>query len=150
MYKFSKIKTNVKEKIPVISDYLSGISELSAAYLFGSYARGEQDHASDIDIALLFHENFSSEKMDEMELAIWKKLTEIMKTDEIDLLVMNRIPLSIQFEIIKSGKIICNNDNDHRIQFELIASAKFWDFKRVKDEYDKYSIQRMKSNYAPE
>jgi len=70
-----------------------------------------------------------------------------MKTDEVDLLVMNRIPLSIQFEIIRTGKIICNNDNDYRIEFELITSAKYWDFKRLKDEYDRYSLQRMKRRY---
>jgi len=70
MYKYSKIKTDIKGKIPTVSEYLSGISELSAAYLFGSYAREEQDHISDVDIALLFHKDLSKEKMDNLEIAI--------------------------------------------------------------------------------
>lgn len=150
MYKFSKIQVNVKEKIPEITIYLSNIPELIAAYLFGSYAREQQDQVSDVDIALLFHHDLSDEQVDKLELSIWQKLTAILRTDEIDLLVLNHAPLSMQFEIIRTGKAICNNDNNQRIDFEIKTCAKYWDFKKLKDEYDSYSLKRLKRKYSEE
>ncbi|HEX9971802.1 MAG TPA: nucleotidyltransferase domain-containing protein [bacterium] len=147
MYKFSKIQGNVKAKMPDIVNYLSSVSQLIAAYLFGSYAKERQDQMSDIDIALLFRNEFSTEQMNKLELSIWQKLTAILRTDEIDLLVLNHVPLSMQFEIIRTGKTICNNDNDRRIDFEIHTCARYWDFKKLKDEYDSYSIRRLKHKY---
>lgn len=51
---------------------------------------------SDVDIALLFHHDLSDEQVDKLELSIWQKLTAILRTDEIDLLVLNNAPLSIR------------------------------------------------------
>jgi len=150
VYKFSKIHGNVKAKIPDIVNYLSGVSQLIAAYLFGSYAREQQDQVSDVDIALLFHHDLSDEQVDKLELSIWQKLTAILRTDEIDLLVLNHAPLSMQFEIIRTGKAICNNDNNRRIDFEIHTCARYWDFKKLKDEYDSYSIKRLKHKYIEE
>ena len=133
--------------MPDIVNYLSSVSQLIAAYLFGSYAKERQDQMSDIDIALLFRNEFSTEQMNKLELSIWQKLTAILRTDEIDLLVLNHVPLSMQFEIIRTGKAICNNDNDRRIDFEIHTCARYWDFKKLKDEYDSYSIRRLKHKY---
>lgn len=147
MYKFSKIQENLAAKIPDIIAYLSNIPELIAAYLFGSYAREQQDQVSDVDVALLFHHGLSGKQVDKLELSIWQKLTAILRTDEIDLLVLNHTPLSLQFEIIRTGKAICNNDNNQRIDFEIKTGAKYWDFKKLKDEYDSYSLKRLKRKY---
>jgi predicted nucleotidyltransferase len=150
MYKFSKIQEKVTAKIPDIIAYLSSTPELIAAYLFGSYAREQQDQVSDIDIALLFHHELSDEQVDKLELSIWQKLTAILRTDEIDLLVLNDAPLSMQFEIIRTGKTICNNDNNQRTDFEVLTCARYWDFKKLRDEYDRYSLKRLKQKYIEE
>lgn len=150
MYKFSKIQENLTAKILDISAYLSNVPPLISAYLFGSYAREQQDQVSDVDIALLFHHDLSDEQVDKLELSIWQKLTAILRTDEIDLLTLNQAPLSMQFEIIRTGKVICNNDNNQRIDFELKTCAKYWDFKKLKDEYDSYSLKRLKRKYCEE
>ncbi len=150
MYKFSKIKKNVTAKIPDITNHLSQVPQLISAYLFGSYARDKQDQMSDVDMALLFHHEFPLEQMNQLELSIWKKLTAILQTDEIDLLVLNQAPLTLQFEIIRTGKVICNNDNNQRIDFEIRTCARYWDFKKIKDEYDSSSLKRLKRTYFEE
>jgi len=105
---------------------------------------------SDVDIAVLLDRALSSEQMDKLELSIWRNLTEIFHTDEVDLFVMNKIPLSMQFEIIYSGEIICNNDNDTRTDYEVLTCAKYWDFKHLEDEYDRQSLKRLKETYLKE
>lgn len=150
MYKFSKIQGDVMAKIPELANYLSNVSQLISAYLFGSYARENQDQMSDVDIALLFYDELSIEQMNKLELSIWQQLTAILQTDEIDLVVLNQAPLSMQFEIIRTGKVICNNDNARRIDFEINTCASYWDFKKIKDEYDGYSLTRLKRKYQQE
>lgn len=78
------------------------------------------------------------------------RLTQILHTDEIDLFVMNKIPLAMQFEIIYSGQLICNNDNNERTDYEVLTCAKYWDFKRLEDEYDRNSLARLKEKYLKE
>ncbi len=134
-------------KIPDVADYLANIPQIISAYLFGSYAKGEQDQISDVDIALLFQPDLSDEEMAKLELSIWQKLAAILCTDEIDVLVLNQAPLVMQFEIIRTGKRICNNDNDRRIDFEVRACNRYWDFKRLKDEYDHYSLKSLRQKY---
>ncbi|MDZ7261754.1 MAG: nucleotidyltransferase domain-containing protein [candidate division KSB1 bacterium] len=105
----------------------------------------EEATLSDVDIALLFDKD--SEEMRKLEFLIWKNLTDILHTDEIDLFVMNKLPLSMQFEIIFSGQIICNNDNNKRTDYEVLTCAQYWDFKKLEDEYNRYSLKRLKEKY---
>jgi len=150
LYKPTKIKTNIREHLARVESYLSTVPHLAAAYLFGSYAKKQEASMSDVDIAVLLDRALSSEQMDKLELSIWRNLTEIFHTDEVDLFVMNKIPLSMQFEIIYSGEIICNNDNDTRTDYEVLTCAKYWDFKHLEDEYDRQSLKRLKETYLKE
>ena len=150
MHKYSKIKTDIRQKIPQVKSYLLIEKNLIAAYLFGSFAKDNDDKLSDVDIALLFDRKLTKEQMHQLEVKIWSVLTEILRTDEIDLFVMNNIPLRMQFEIIYSGKVICNNDNNQRTDYEVRTCARYWDFKKYLDEYDRCSLQRLKEKYVKE
>jgi len=71
-----------------------------AAVLFGSCARKEQTPLSDIDIAVFLEDPTPDDEAD----------IGSMYSDSIDLVLFHRLPLYIQFEVLKDGKEIFVKD----------------------------------------
>ena len=71
------------------------------------------------------------------ELNLISELTGILKTDKVDLIVMNDSPLLLNYNIIKNGKIL-KSDESKRVQFEKKILSTYLD--------EKYYIERHTSN----
>ncbi|RKX38533.1 MAG: nucleotidyltransferase domain-containing protein [Thermotogae bacterium] len=71
-----------------------------AAVLFGSCAREEQTPLSDIDIAVFLKDPTPDDEAD----------IGSMYSDSIDLVLFHRLPLYIQFEVLKDGKEVFVKD----------------------------------------
>jgi predicted nucleotidyltransferase len=79
---------------------LDALGERDAAvYLFGSHARGEVRHASDIDIAILPRED--------LPVAFFAELAETIEESripyEVDLVDLRRVSPAFREEVIRSG-----------------------------------------------
>jgi len=86
------ITHNISELIPQAAAYLKARKDVIFAYLFGSLTSGMLKLLSDIDIAVYLKKR----KLSEKRLEIIGDLADILKTDEIDLAVLNTAPLSLQ------------------------------------------------------
>jgi len=96
MIKQLLITHNISELIPQASSYLKSRKDVIFAYLFGSLTSGILKPLSDIDIAVYLKKR----KLSEKRLEIIGDLADILKTDEIDPVVLNTAPLSLQMRII--------------------------------------------------
>jgi len=94
------------------------------AYIFGSYAKGEQTNNSDIDIAL-----YLKEYSFDYYLGIIKKL-QIATNKEVDLVVLNRAKNLFLIEDIINNSILLK-DNDKRIEYEVYKWMEIVDFKEL-------------------
>lgn len=65
-----------------------------AVLLFGSWARGEPSPISDVDIAVILQ---APDPDDEAEVGS-------MYSNKVDVVLFHRLPLHIQFEVLKTGK----------------------------------------------
>ncbi|GIV19966.1 MAG: nucleotidyltransferase [Armatimonadota bacterium] len=65
-----------------------------AIFLFGSWARGEQMPISDVDIAVLLD---NPDKSDEADIGS-------MYSPTVDVVLFHRLPVRIQFQVLKEGK----------------------------------------------
>ncbi|HHF09116.1 MAG TPA: nucleotidyltransferase domain-containing protein, partial [Candidatus Atribacteria bacterium] len=77
---------------------------IPVAYLFGSYAYGEVGATSDVDIAV-----FLKKKGEKLYLSFREVLfgiREALGTERFDLVLLDRAPLSLQFEIVSRGRLI--------------------------------------------
>lgn len=100
--------------------------QIEFAYLFGSYAEGSYTSKSDIDLAVYFASNPSLD--DELSLHVF--LTRRLKTDKIDLLVLNRVKnLILLEEVIRYGKLIYDRNPALRKLFEYKTIHTCIDFK---------------------
>jgi len=77
-----------------------------AIFLFGSWARGEQMPISDVDIAVLLD---SPDKRDEADIGS-------MYSPTIDLVLFHRLPVRIQFQVLKEGQPLFVRDEEKLIE----------------------------------
>jgi predicted nucleotidyltransferase len=118
---------NPREKLPEAERYLKGRQDVAFAYLFGSVALGRTTHLSDIDIAIyLTGQEFADKRME-----ILGELIDILKTDNLDLVILNSAPLSLAVKIIQT-KIILNDNKPHiRYHFESSTLRSYFDFSKL-------------------
>lgn len=87
-----------KEKlIQKLKDYFEKRDDIVMAFLFGSQAKGYARRVSDWDIGIyLAEENWEKER------GIWGDIERIVQA-EVDLVVLNRAPASIAWNILRAG-----------------------------------------------
>ncbi|MBA7578126.1 hypothetical protein ES708_19982 [subsurface metagenome] len=106
----------VNEKIKIIKKILVDALAPYLIYIFGSTVKGRGREESDIDIAIL-----RDKKIDEYELFILsQKLADILKS-EVDLIDLSKASTVFRTQIIKTGKLIYNSDNLHKMYFQMRA-----------------------------
>ena len=125
MIKYNKLPENIEALIPEAAAYLQSSPDVLFAYLFGSLAKGKPLPLSDIDIAVYLAEGAD---IHEQKMGILGKLIEILQTDEIDLVILNKSPLTLSMQILKSKKVMVDKVPFIRHQYESLTMRKYFDF----------------------
>ena len=115
------------EKIGEIRKKLAPNVEL--AYLFGSAASERTGKLSDIDIGVYLDEGLSMKDVGRIKMKIINDLTSLLKSDKVDITVMNNAPVSLNYEIIKCNKPISIKDEEKRIDVEQRILSTYLDRK---------------------
>lgn len=118
---------------------------IGIAYLFGSMAKNTNNKMSDIDIALLFKTDYNSKddvfiRGDLMEMGL-----EFFKTP-VDIISLNRAPLSLKYEVIKDDKLIWEVSHSDRVDFEVSILREYLDFKYYSDMYNDAIVNSIRKN----
>lgn len=127
--------------IQAIQDFLAAEQKVKFAYLFGSLAQGVGGPLSDIDIAVYIDGRLNDFTY---RLGLMETLARKLGSEQFDLVVLNRAPVVLQFEVVKNGRIL-KEDRTRRIMFEALVLKKYLDsahLRRVQHEYLKESLQR--------
>ncbi|WP_039766014.1 MULTISPECIES: type VII toxin-antitoxin system MntA family adenylyltransferase antitoxin [unclassified Caldicellulosiruptor] len=110
-------------------------NKVVAAYLFGSFALGTYTPLSDIDIAILFDKELSKGIVEELENEILDGLMKMLKTDEIDLVILNHAPLSVRYGVLKTAKMVYCSNIEKTIDFQTEVISKYLDIKPYREEF---------------
>ena len=124
----------LNRNINIFLEQAEKICNINFAYIFGSYARGEENINSDIDIAIMPKE-INIDKM--TELFIRGNLIELGKSifkKDVDIVFLNVDSVFLKYKIIQEGIVI--KDSRERIAFESIALREYFDFKYYSDYYN--------------
>jgi predicted nucleotidyltransferase len=125
MIKFNKLPDNILELLPGALEYLESHPRVLFSYIFGSLAKGKLLPLSDVDIAVYLADTYD---MTDDKLEILGKLMDTLRTDEIDLVVLNTAGLPMIMNILKNKKIIVDKDPYARHIFESLMMRKYFDF----------------------
>lgn len=103
--------------------------DIVTAYLFGSMAKGVASSSSDIDIALLLHNNDKTSATD-LKFRLYADLCRTLKRNDIDVMLLNISGnLILNDEIVRHGKVLYSTDDEAREEFELKVLHSSTDFK---------------------
>lgn len=133
---------NLQQLEQRLRDFLSGVKGVKLAYLFGSTARGESNCLSDIDIAVLFDNALLRKEAFDPQVELISELTCLLKTDNVDLVVLNDSPLLLTYNIIREG-IILKSDEPLRVKFETKMMSRYLDERYHIERHAKESLKRI-------
>ena len=123
MIRFKKIPENIHQKIDLLRDLFMEDSNIIFAYLFGSLSRGKGRPLSDVDLGIYVKDikglNY---------LSLFSKISQILCTDEIDLVVLNTAPISLAGRILLERKLLIDKDPFLRHKYESRILREFFDF----------------------
>ncbi len=132
----------LKELEHKLSEFFSGVDSVTVAYLFGSVVRGEANGLSDIDIAVLFDETVAEKEAFDLQLELIGELGVLLKTNNIDLVILNESPLLLTYNVIRDG-IILKSDERKRVLFETRIMSKYLDRDYYVKRHMKMTLERM-------
>jgi predicted nucleotidyltransferase len=127
-----------------LTEQFEGRPEVIAVYLYGSHAEGRANALSDMDIGILIRDGLVKERLWELEDALAADLGRALRTDNLDLIVLNLAPLRIRYEVITRGEVLYSADDGARADFESCSLRRYWDFKKYLEEYDRCFLTRIK------
>jgi predicted nucleotidyltransferase len=133
---------DLKQLVKELNEFFSGEEHVILAYLFGSTVRGETNCLSDIDIAVLFDNTLTKKEAFDLQLRLIVDLGDLLKTNNVDLIVLNDSPLLLTFNIIRDG-IILKSDERERVHFETRIMSRYYDEQYYIKRHMKRTIERM-------
>ena len=108
--------------------------KLKAIYLFGSFAKGEANKGSDIDIGIISEDRLSPSTT----FGSAQQLAAMFNRD-VDLLDIEQVPLVMQFKVISTGKNIYTKYPLDLLEFETRIISMYQRF----NEERKYIIKEI-------
>lgn len=129
------------QKIDKLKKYFIKRDDVMMAFVFGSHAKQRAGKISDWDIACYFKSERNAlewefEKEYPQENEIWNDLIELLETDSVDLIVLNRAPASVAYAAVLGLPLVIRDKMLYH-EFLLRISQEAEDFRQTAQEYAK-------------
>jgi len=134
---------NPASLVEQLREALDREEDILFAYLYGSALYDPNPRIGDIDVAVYLKPTDMNEyisKEEELTAILISKL----HTDEIDLRILNELPLVLKYSILKDGKLLFSRDELQRVDFETSVMIRFLELKPYLDEYRLMLSQRIR------
>jgi len=117
-----------------IRESLDHEKEIIFVYLYGSSVYDPALSGGDIDIAVYVEPSSMNEYL-RREAYLTDLLISQLHTDEIDLRILNVLPLVLQYSILRDGILVLSRDEIQRADFETSIMIRFFELKPYLDEH---------------
>ncbi len=116
-----------------IRDVLGRREDVSAAYLFGSTARGTARSDSDVDVGVLFNRTPPS-RLNGPRLELEGDLERALGAP-VDLVALNDAPVDLRIRVLRDGHLLADYNPSARIAFEVRTRNEAFDLEPVLARY---------------
>lgn len=119
-------------RLDELRKYFTQEKSVALAFLFGSFVKGENLPDSDADIAVYFWPKGGSVEWEES--GEWPEADEIWTATEkilnknVDLLILNKAPALLAFDVFRTGKPVVIKDRSLYLRLFLLVSSAAMDF----------------------
>lgn len=112
------------EKDDELREYFAARPDVHLAYLFGSRASGEAGPGSDYDFGVLLEEDTEPWRRHEMA----HELGLIVDHPGVDVVVLNKAPIELAFNVIATGRRLYERDVATRVEYEAKTMSLYGDY----------------------
>jgi len=112
----------------VMSQVLSDVPEVAAAYAYGSRVAGRPMPGSDLDIALVLAAGVRGDDPLLAERVAGRVASELQASVEIDAHIADDLPLPVQGRVVTQGVLVFERDPVRRVDFETSTRRLYFDF----------------------
>lgn len=126
-----------------LAEFFRSQEYVELAYLFGSTAEDLRGPLSDIDIGVYLSSRLTKRERIEKRLELTAELASFLKTDRIDLVVMNDSSPVINFEIVKPNVPLFIRDEDFKIDAEQKIMSRYLDRKYHENLLNRVFLERI-------
>ena len=139
----SKSILHSKERIiKTLTKVLKREEDILFAILFGSYARGDYFSTSDIDVAVYLkkYDSNSFHYVAKLEA----KLMSVLKTDNVDLVILNDASPALKYEIVTEGELLFAQDEDEFYLYYSYVLREFFDFRYHQKKFFNHAVAEIR------
>lgn len=127
-----------------LKEYFVQRDEIRLVYIFGSVAKGCANKLSDIDVAVFISESSTKDYPYGYRAQIIADLMKILKTNNVDLVVLNRASSFLRFQVLRYGKPIFCRSELERVKFQVRTFNEYNDTKRLIDLHFKENQKKLR------
>jgi predicted nucleotidyltransferase len=131
-----KLPEDVIDQIPVLIEQIEKDTDIVSLYAFGSLATGDLKPLSDLDFGILVSGKLDKQERFNKHLDLIGIFNEVLKTDEVDLVLMNDASMRFCHNIIKSGKLLYCSSKTELLDFIEKTIKLYLDFRFFRDAFD--------------
>ncbi len=113
----------------------AGRADVVAAYLFGSFARGEAGEHSDVDVGVILAAGRPGCAADYAPVIAMQGDLEQACGRPVDLVAMNGAPPDLLHRILRDGVLLHESNHEARVEFELRARNEYFDLRPMLEYY---------------
>jgi predicted nucleotidyltransferase len=130
MIKYERLPVDIRLRLDGIKKILIEDENIIFVYLFGGLAKGDIHPLTDIDLAVYL--KYTNE-LAAYKLQLFDKITDVIGTSEMDLIILNTSPISLTGRILQSREVLVDKEPFSRHVFESLNLREFFDFKMKED-----------------
>ena len=136
------IKFSKEEIVGKLTDLFSRRKEVVFAYLFGSLAEDKIHKFSDVDVAVYVHD-LTIEKEFDYKLELIGKLNHLLRSDDVDLVVLNHTLPTLCHHVLHHGILLNCKDEGYRRRYLVKSFKEYEDAQHLLKIQYQYRDQRL-------
>lgn len=133
-----------------LKNFFEDRKEVQFAILFGSLAKDTANVMSDVDIAVMIDPKFNGTFPYGYQAALTTDLMQLLRRNDVDVIILNDIPIVFKHQILRYGKFIYTRDEQARIKFQIDTINRYEDFKMIYKIHEEACHQRWRKLALPE
>jgi len=136
-----KLPDDVITRIELSIARIAENKSVVAFYAFGSQTEGNLKPLSDLDFGVLLSDSLDKQGRFHKSIDLLGILNETLKTDEVDLVILNDNPLRFSYHILKTGKLLHCRDHNRLKDFIEKTTKLYLDFKPALYAFDQVFLE---------
>lgn len=130
-----------------ITKPLLGIDNIDFAYVYGSYAKGQQKEHSDLDIAVYVNEPDPSLDLTRFAMSL-KLMLEDIAREEVHLVMLNIAPPLLKQQVLKYGTLVFERNRQNRIAFIKKSYFEFFQYQNMLNKIIEIKKKKIREKIA--